>query len=891
VFALFFKLRFVLIAFLFAAIAFLFSRGAISSYFYKQGLKAKNEWQLQTAIRYFDWSLFFSNTFDARFEKGFCLQLRGDFLSSQKEFEKLLANRTNDKANLSRLHNSIGVNRFSFSEPDSAIASHQQALQLARETANKKSEAESLIGLSRVLYHSKGKFEDALANLQQAKSIAQEIKDEQIEADVLRNTGVVYWWFKNELDRPLNEFYLPALELYRKHNNLHSVAIMLSNISLIHNFKGDLYHFMQYQNESIAIKERIGDEAGLSDSYSSLGNTYNNIGNYRKAQEFYNKSLSIATRIGYRLTQNDVETMLAGVQVNLNEYDEAITLFNRILEREKNNPLLAKYRLVAIAGCHRHKGDFVQAISFYEQALKMSEQIGSPDERFMANTLMFIAESYIGLGDWQKASDYMARAENVFQKADIHAFGDTEQSIIRASLAQHNGNHKQALRYLQNAADVELRILTEAKTSFLLPPHHKIYERLFSFLLKNNQTNSRLQGELAFRFLENMRYRTLRNFEIQVREKSDNPKPISLHDIQQKLADTALVEFLSVGEKVFALVITKTNFDIVSLPISKNSLAAKTKLFRSLIFNKDENENAWLPVAESLRASLIEPIEKVSVLKDVKRIGFIPFGFLHDLPFAALARNDNGSTKFLVEDYALFQAPSATFHAHKSKSVPPAPTGRYANITDPPVGAGGTDLLTIAFGRNESNEENLPDLEFASDEAQAVSQITNGIAFTNKQATETELKQRADDCDVLHLSAHAIAESDMPLFSRLLLEPTDTDDGNLTVKEIFELGLKTKLVTLSACETGQSFSASGNDFTEQDRVGLIEAFLHAGSDSVLASQFPVSDKPTAEFMKIFYQNLREKDKVNALAETQRAMIHNKTRPRHWSPFFIVGTDR
>ena len=149
----------------------------------------------------------------------------------------------------------------------------------------------------------------------------------------------------------------------------------------------------------------------------------------------------------------------------------------------------------------------------------------------------------------------------------------------------------------------------------------------------------------------------------------------------------------------------------------------------------------------------------------------------------------------------------------------------------------------------------------------------------------------AGDCDYLHFSTHAVPENDMPLFSRLILEPTATDDGNLTVPEIIGLGLKTKLVTLSACETGRSFPASGNEFVEQDRLGLIEAFLHAGSGSVLASLFPVSDRSTTEFMKSFYSHLGESDKAEALAQTQRTMIRGEefSHPRYWSPFILVGS--
>lgn len=936
------KLRIVLIACLFACATFWLSRGAIASSFYERGLKAKTEWQLKTAINYFDWSLRFSNTFDAHFEKGECLQLRGDFLSSQKEFDVLLKTQIEDKEKLSRLHNAIGVNQFNFTESDAAIASHQKALDLARQTGKLKLEAQALIDLSRVLYHSKGKFDDALTNLNQAKSIALEISDEHLEAHALRNLGVVYWWFKGELDRPLREFYLPALELYRKHNDQRSAAIMLSNISHIMGNKGDIYRLMQYQNESMEIKERIGDEAGLSDSYMALGNQYVVMGNYRKARELYGKCISISERIGYRLTQNEVETYLASVYLNLNEFDEAIRLFNIIYEREKNNPVLAKYRLGAIAHTYKLKGDYPQSLSFYEQTLQMNEQIGSSDDRFASNILVDIAECYIGLGDWKHASEFMARAEAYLQRSEVHAYGDIQQAIVRALFARHEGKDEEALKYFQDVLETESQIFASAKTNFLTPPPPRLYEKLNDFLLdySNSNTNENLTdtaNKLIFRFLENMRYRSLRNFLIQVREKRTDTtatnqkereltarinrlsqslkqhnnvatreqlqqayaeyeevtlkaqleqpqylairsaRPVELSELQQKLsAETALVEFLFVGEKVFALITTQKGLKSISLPVSKSTLAAKTILFRSLIFNQEETVSDWFPVAESLHKSLIEPIEKTGALIGIKRIGYIPYGFLHDLPFSALVRRENETVKFLVEDYTLFQTPSATFYANK----------REEKIFNP------QESVTIAFG-HESGDTDLLPLEFAAQEAQTVAQTTHGAAFINKNATETEIKKLAYHCDYLHLATHAIAEREMPLFSRLLLEPTNTDDGNLTVREIFELGLRTKLVTLSACETGQSFSASGNEFIEQDRVGLIEAFLHAGSKSVLASLFPVSDKPTSEFMKFFYQNLREKDKADALAETQRTMISNLQfkHPRYWSPFFIVGSDR
>ena len=920
---------------------------------FRRGLEAKRAWKLAEAVAWFNWAgRMQSSSVAAQLELGVCEQLRGDFLASQKRLDVLLKAKVHDPATLSRLHNTIGVNEYSFGEPDAAIASHQQALDFARGAGNRHLEAQALIDLSRALYHEKGKFHEALANLEKALSIGRSLQDEHIQAAALRNLGVVNWWFKGELERPLNEFYFPALELYRRQNDQRGAATMLTLIALVFNNKGDIYRFMQYQTESVEIQERIGDQAGLSDSYMTLGILYNGTGNYRKARDYFSRGLLIAQRTGYRLAQNDLNALLADVHLNLDEYDEALKLYDPALKHKEKDAVLSNYLLQYIAQCYQLKGDHAEALSLYERALRVHEQAGLPDVRFRANTLLRSAECAIALGDWPRASSYWALSKQAAEKGETHSEGEIRPALVGAAIARHDGHDTQALRFLQRALDVEAQIFASAKTNQLIPPHRRSYDLLYGFLLDYAVANpdpalSKIAGEIAFGFLENMRYRSLRNFLVQIRERPAAPapdgererelsdrikmltqdlnrqdnaaaraqlqntysqyeeltlksqlqqpqysaiaaaKPIPLSQLQQELSDsTALVEFLFVRDRVFALVITGKGLRTVELPITRNALAAKARLFRSLVFG-DAGDNSWFPVAQSLRASLVGPIEASGCLVNINTIAFAPYGFLHDLPFAALAREDAGNPKFLVEDYVLFQTPSATFLTPKH-SVKTAEAKVYR---------------TLAFGRNGSGDSSLSPLTFAVEEAEAVAQATGGQAFVNQQATESELKRLVYDCDYLHLSTHGVAESEMPLFSRVLLEPTAADDGNLTVREIFELNLRTELITLSACETGQSFSASGNDFVELDRLGLIEAFLHAGSRGVLATLFPISDRVTTAFMKRFYQELgAHKTKPDALAATQRAMLRGEisvpsatshpflpaNHPRSWAPFILVG---
>jgi CHAT domain-containing protein len=75
--------------------------------------------------------------------------------------------------------------------------------------------------------------------------------------------------------------------------------------------------------------------------------------------------------------------------------------------------------------------------------------------------------------------------------------------------------------------------------------------------------------------------------------------------------------------------------------------------------------------------------------------------------------------------------------------------------------------------------------------------------------------------------------------------------GRLTARTIAEnWRLDADLVTLSACETALGPYVRGEHF-----LGFSQAFLLAGSRSVIVSLWPVRDDTTSLLMRRFYQNL------------------------------------
>ena len=106
----------------------------------------------------------------------------------------------------------------------------------------------------------------------------------------------------------------------------------------------------------------------------------------------------------------------------------------------------------------------------------------------------------------------------------------------------------------------------------------------------------------------------------------------------------------------------------------------------------------------------------------------------------------------------------------------------------------------------------------------------------------------------------------------------------LLLPQIYQLHLKSRLVTLSGCETGTSEVTAGDDL-----VGLTRGFLYAGASSLLVSLWRVFDASTATFMKHFYSQLSSGSALSdawchAVLETKREWPH----PYHWAPFVLIG---
>ena len=160
------------------------------------------------------------------------------------------------------------------------------------------------------------------------------------------------------------------------------------------------------------------------------------------------------------------------------------------------------------------------------------------------------------------------------------------------------------------------------------------------------------------------------------------------------------------------------------------------------------------------------------------------------------------------------------------------------------------------------------------------------LSAFGEECTETLVKEKIGKYNYVHLATHGIFNFEQPVYSFLLFPPNETDDGRLTVHEVMSLSLDSRLVTLSACETGLGYLDRGDEM-----VGLSRSFLYAGSGAVIVSLWSVADYQTSLLMSKFYSYIDSYTLEESLAMAQREVMQEYPNPFFWAPFIIIGNGK
>lgn len=148
------------------------------------------------------------------------------------------------------------------------------------------------------------------------------------------------------------------------------------------------------------------------------------------------------------------------------------------------------------------------------------------------------------------------------------------------------------------------------------------------------------------------------------------------------------------------------------------------------------------------------------------------------------------------------------------------------------------------------------------------------------------MKAALVDYDIVHLSVHGKFVAGEPLLSYLELGRGGDDDGRLTAAEMFGLPLaKSRVVVLSACETGRAEATHANEV-----IGMERALIYAGAPALVLSQWQVDSEATARWMQAFYDAGRTQTLPEAARTALKAVKASPQyrHPYYWAAFTMIG---
>lgn len=312
-------------------------------------------------------------------------------------------------------------------------------------------------------------------------------------------------------------------------------------------------------------------------------------------------------------------------------------------------------------------------------------------------------------------------------------------------------------------------------------------------------------------------------------------------------------------------------------------------------FMKDEPHSPPQEALEVLSEKLLKPF--LGTLTGVSKLTVIRDGPLEFLPFEILPVG-TGSESLVVDRWVVGYYPSLlSMVISRSATSPKNEKGesallvgnpQYVRTSDSTLGSGETSgLVRLRSGGT------LDELRYSAIEIRKIDELfkSNDISTTvlmRASAAEGRIKQLdLRKYRYLHFAVHGLQPHEVLGVGEpsLAFSAIDRDEnGFLTTSEVMGLQLKAQLVILSACRTALGAYYRGEGFEN-----LARAFLAAGTESVVVSQWAVADQSTSELMVELYTNLTQGMSVpEALRAAKISLRERYPSPYYWAPFILVG---
>jgi CHAT domain-containing protein/Flp pilus assembly protein TadD len=775
---------------------------------------------------------------DEQLSRAQALQKKGEAQDALRMYESLLPElRSSSPSNQLGLA-LAGISQISLSVGDyaKAIQTANSAAEVYRSLGDASDQARALNDKS-IAEIEHGDYSAALGDLANALRLSRQVRDAETEVKTLNNQGSAY--FYQGKYQEAQRCYQNATQLVEQ-NAAKAWAAYWKQISDFN--QATLYQRLgRYENALNiyrGVKDSAGQQLGVSDRahlFTNLGALYRRLGDAVKAVQTYQAALQLYAR--QRDDDGEIGTL-------------------------KNIGIVNALDL----------GDMDEAQKYFEKAFELARKSKNRREEMQAH--LYRGEVFVRKGEWSRARQEFQTALSASQALETteeqwkawYGLGRVEE--LRGTPETAESDYRQAITIIEST---RAQLQLSALRAEFFADKRDVYDALLKLLFAKADVAG------AFSVLERSRART---FQDRLSRSAQTVSPM-ISEVQERLdGATILLEFWSSQDYIGLIWCTRSEYGILQQQLSQTDMANVRGLLRDFPNNMMGDWRQQIAVLRKLLPT------DISFLGDLKHAFIVPDGWLGFVPFELFPIT---ADSLFIDRFDISYLPTAALLERR----PVAPKIYFPWSRELVAFA----KPSVASQPRQSDgvlDDADPLLPYSAEEVNQIAAMTNGksdLLVGPANSKHSFFDGRANSALLLHVSTHAVADTDNPENSRLLFSP-DVESGAaeyVYLRELYDLDLShVNLATLSACDTERGKMVRGEGVQAFSR-----ALLSAGARASLTTLGRVDDQVTAEFMEQFYYFALKKrqSKAEALRSAKLKFLHSGTRlenPGYWAAFVLNG---
>jgi CHAT domain-containing protein len=831
----------------------------------------------------------------------------------------------------------IGWAYYMEGQYERAIACYRRSLALYEQLHERLERAKTLQNIALAEYE-RGRLSDATPYYAQALALLSPRDDPALHPIFLNNSALANW-ASGKYDAALRE-YGEALGLVRDMQDPSSEASILQNIGSVYYSMGDGPLALEFYNEALRLSSVERDPVGRTALLRTIGNVLREQGSVTEALKTHQEALALASN---GTIKNQILLQVARDLGALDRSADALECLSQILDVHAPSGIVLRARAQLERGRLRIlTGDLPRAEHDIRSALATFRAYDLSQDQFDA--WLSLARLKRRSGDSLLALDALNHALALGEELRVQTSNPelraTRLRPLRAAvdlklamLADEyfadsaDDGHRQAiaLEALKTAEQARARALADFRDLDLtapdVPPELVRQRRLIYQELAARRY--RLEATLDHAPADDSLVALIRAHIVDLRRRLDQidarigassagmarrvagPDPLNLRALR---SDTAVIEYWLTQDLAIAWTVTTEGITMTRLRRASEFDEAARNFLTALRGFGTVPLATRLDLAKQLSALVLQPLP--ARIAGKRTLLFAPDGALHYVPFAALRVQDSGHEFFLIERHDVAVIPSiSTLLYSDDRQSRGAATRQMLLVADPVYtaddprlsgrpGAGArgrvADKAPLAsLFRGATDQGALARLPGTRKEAALIAGLLPRESVDRLEGftatRERFLSANLGSYRFIHVASHAVADSEVPQASALILSTLDQRaseiDGRVLAADFMDVRLNADAVVLSACAT-----ALGKHVTGEGLLGLQYVVLARGARTVVSSLWPVADQPAADFMGRFYSSLVRPGSsvLTALGGAMRAMLATPSAdPSHWAAFMLT----